>query len=492
MGEKIMKCAITLLNAKGETERILSTETGETLYSALIKAGVSIQAPCGGQGKCGKCRVKASGMIDTDPDGTCLCCRTVLNGDCTIQRAEHAAQIQLEGMSRQYKTDSEEGLGVAVDIGTTTVAAYLSELNSGRVLASRSMLNPQRSHGADVISRIMFANAAAGNAEMLADEIHIAITKLTEEMLEAVGLAKQTIKKLSLVGNTTIMHLTGSYGTLGISKAPYLPDYTTEHIRDYYGIPAVFGGCISGYVGADTVAAMLACGFDETDETVMLIDIGTNGEIALKRNNHIYACSCAAGPAFEGAHIACGIGGVSGAIDHVKLEDGKIAYSTIGSEVPCGICGSGIVDAVACLLKKEEIDFKGRMKDRFYISESVYIAPEDIREIQLAKAAIASGVEILAESAGISTRDIDKVYLAGGFGTYISIDSACDIGLLPSELNGRIVPVGNAAGDGAKMMLLNEEYRKTAEKLRKNTDYIDLSAQEEFEDIFAEKLLFDD
>ncbi|MCR4576314.1 MAG: ASKHA domain-containing protein [Clostridiales bacterium] len=487
-----MKCEITLLNAKGEAERIISGEIGETLYSALIKAGVSIQAPCGGQGKCGKCRVKASGMIATDPDGTCLCCKTTINGDCTIQRAEHAAQIQLEGTQRQYKTDSESGLGVAVDIGTTTVAAYLCKLDSGRVLASRSMLNPQRSHGADVISRIMFSNAAAGNADMLADEIHTAVTCLSKEMLKAAGLENQVIKKLALVGNTTIMHLTGSYGTLGISKAPYLPDYTAEHIRDYYGIPAVFGGCISGYVGADTVAAMLACGFDETDETVMLIDIGTNGEIALKRNDRIYACSCAAGPAFEGAHIACGIGGVSGAIDHVKLEDGKIAFSTIGGEKPCGICGSGIVDAVACLLKKEEIDFKGRMKDKFYICDSVYIAPEDIREIQLAKAAIASSVEILAESDGINVSDIDKVYLAGGFGTYISIDTACDIGLLPQELNGRIVPVGNAAGDGAKMMLLSQEYRNTAEKLRKNTAYIDLSAQEEFEDIFAEKLLFDD
>ena len=487
-----MKCEITLLNAKGEAERVFSGETGETLYSALIKAGVSIQAPCGGQGKCGKCRVKASGMIDTDPDGICLCCKTIINGNCTIQPMEHTAQIQLEGVSRKYETDSEEGLGVAVDIGTTTVAAYLCELDSGRVLASKSMLNPQRSHGADVISRIMFANAEAENADMLADEIHSAVNKLSEDMLRAAGLYNQSVKKLSLVGNTTIMHLTGRYSTLGISKAPYLPDYTSEHVRDYYGTPAIFGGCISGYVGADTVAAMLACGFDETDETVMLIDIGTNGEIALKRNNRIYACSCAAGPAFEGAHIACGIGGVSGAIDHVKLDGDKISYTTIGGETPCGICGSGIVDAVACLLKKEEIDFKGRMKDKFCITDSVYIAPEDIREIQLAKAAIASGVEILAESASISVGDIDKVYLAGGFGTYISIDSACDIGLLPAELNGRIVPVGNAAGDGAKMMLLKAEYRKTVEKLRKNTVYIDLSAQEEFEDIFAEKLLFDE
>ena len=487
-----MKCEIKLLNAKGEAEKTFSGETGETLYSALIKAGVSIQAPCGGHGKCGKCRVKAFGAIDVDADGTCLCCKTVLKGDCAIQPIEHTAQIQLEGITRQYETDGEKGLGVAVDIGTTTIAAYLCSLEDGRVLASESMLNPQKVHGADVISRIMFVNTDAGNPKVLADEIHDAISRLIASMLHKAGFEGCRIEKISLVGNTTIMHLTGRYSTLGISKAPYLPEYTSEHIRDYYGLPAVFGGCISGFVGADTVAAMLACGFDKASETIMLIDIGTNGEIALKKGDVIYACSCAAGPAFEGAHIACGIGGVAGAVDHIKLDQDSITYTTIGGQTPCGICGSGIVDAVSCLLAKEEIDFKGRMKERFHITDSVYIAPEDIREIQLAKAAIASGVEILASSAGISVKDIDRVYLAGGFGTYISIDSACRIGLLPPELKTKIHPVGNAAGDGAKMLLLSDRYRKTAEILRQNTVYVDLSAQEEFEDIYAEKLMFND
>lgn len=490
-----MKVNVTVLMDGRET--VIPAQTGETILEALARAGIAVSAPCGGLGRCRKCAVRATGELACEDgarlDGqTVLACRTRLTGDARVRVSESKAEILKTGVSAGEETDGEAGLGVSVDVGTTTLAAYLVERSTGRVLASDARLNPQRPHGADVISRLSFAIESEENAALLQREILAAIDEMTRSMLERAGRAGEEIRCRALVGNTVMMHLLGGYPARPLAFAPFTPAYTALHEKELGGIRTILGGCISGYVGADTLAAALACGLDERDENAMLIDIGTNGEIMLKKDGRCFACSCAAGPAFEGAHIACGTGAVAGAIDHARVENGEIVYTTIGGGEATGICGSGLIDLTAALLERGDITPMGRMAGDVRLSERVYLARSDIREVQLAKAAIASGIRILAEQAGAALADIEKVYLAGGFGNFIGLDSACRIGLLPAALRAKIVPVGNAAGSGSVRLLVSEQARRRAEALRQATRCVELAATPDFNDVYTDELLFED
>ena len=490
-----MKVNVTVLMDGRET--VIPAQTGETILEALARAGIAVSAPCGGLGRCRKCAVRATGELACEDgarlDGqTVLACRTRLTGDARVRVSESKAEILKTGVSAGEETDGEAGLGVSVDVGTTTLAAYLVERSTGRVLASDARLNPQRPHGADVISRLSFAIESEENAALLQREILAAIDEMTRSMLERAGRAGEEIRCRALVGNTVMMHLLGGYPARPLAFAPFTPAYTALHEKELGGVRTILGGCISGYVGADTLAAALACGLDERDENAMLIDIGTNGEIMLKKDGRCFACSCAAGPAFEGAHIACGTGAVAGAIDHARVENGEIVYTTIGGGEATGICGSGLIDLTAALLERGDITPMGRMTGDVRLSERVYLARSDIREVQLAKAAIASGIRILAEQAGAALADIEKVYLAGGFGNFIGLDSACRIGLLPAALRTKIVPVGNAAGSGSVRLLVSEQARRRAEALRQATRCVELAATPDFNDVYTDELLFED
>lgn len=490
-----MKVNVTVLMDGRET--VIPAQTGETILEALARAGIAVSAPCGGLGRCRKCAVRATGELACEDgarlDGqTVLACRTRLTGDARVRVSESKAEILKTGVSAGEETDGEAGLGVSVDVGTTTLAAYLVERSTGRVLASDARLNPQRPHGADVISRLSFAIESEENAALLQREILAAIDEMTRSMLERAGRAGEEIRCRALVGNTVMMHLLGGYPARPLAFAPFTPAYTALHEKELGGVRTILGGCISGYVGADTLAAALACGLDERDENAMLIDIGTNGEIMLKKDGRCFACSCAAGPAFEGAHIACGTGAVAGAIDHARVENGEIVYTTIGGGEATGICGSGLIDLTAALLERGDITPMGRMAGDVRLSERVYLARSDIREVQLAKAAIASGIRILAEQAGAALSDIEKVYLAGGFGNFIGLDSACRIGLLPAALRAKIVPVGNAAGSGSVRLLVSEQARRRAEALRQATRCVELAATPDFNDVYTDELLFED
>ncbi len=490
-----MKVNVTVLMDGRET--VIPAQTGETILEALARAGIAVSAPCGGLGRCRKCAVRATGELACEDgarlDGqTVLACRTRLTGDARVRVSESKAEILKTGVSAGEETDGEAGLGVSVDVGTTTLAAYLVERSTGRVLASDARLNPQRPHGADVISRLSFAIESEENAALLQREILAAIDEMTRSMLERAGRAGEEIRCRALVGNTVMMHLLGGYPARPLAFAPFTPAYTALHEKELGGVRTILGGCISGYVGADTLAAALACGLDERDENAMLIDIGTNGEIMLKKDGRCFACSCAAGPAFEGAHIACGTGAVAGAIDHARVENGEIVYTTIGGGEATGICGSGLIDLTAALLERGDITPMGRMAGDVRLSERVYLARSDIREVQLAKAAIASGIRILAEQAGAALADIEKVYLAGGFGNFIGLDSACRIGLLPAALRAKIVPVGNAAGSGSVRLLVSEQARRRAEALRQATRCVELAATPDFNDVYTDELLFED
>ena len=486
-----MDVKITLTDAAGNIS-CLTAQQGESLYEVLSRNGVPVSAPCGGRGRCGKCKVKLRYSVQGEQTQTVLACQTKIEGDCEIDLTADESKILLKGSKLLYDSDGEDGYAVGVDIGTTTVAAYLLDAKSGKQLSAVSRLNPQRVHGADVISRIGFAGESAANRKRLQTEIVEMLKEIKAELLQSADLPQDAhITQCSLVGNTAMMHLAGGFDTSGIAKAPYLPEYTALHMQALQGESYTLGGCVSGYVGADTLAAMLACDLESAQDNVLLIDIGTNGEIVLKSNGVYSCCSCAAGPAFEGAHIQCGTGAVNGAVDHLTAKGDTFTFTTVGNGEPVGICGSGLVDAVAYLLENDLITPLGRMGERFSIAQNVFIDPSDIREVQLAKAAIAAGIEILADRAGIELTDIDRVLLAGGFGNYIVVRSACVIGLLPQALEEKIIPVGNAAGDGAKMLALSQRARTLAEELRKKTKYIELSAQEDFEDIYTDNLIFE-
>ena len=472
---------------------------GEILLSALSRAGAVVSAPCGGRGRCGKCAVRAEGNFEIMPSedskplepGYTLSCRARVRGDADVYLTESETSILAGGRVSEFETDGEAGYGVAVDIGTTTVAAYLLNLKTGKTEALRTMLNPQRGHGADVISRLTYAMESPENARLLQKEILRAIHEMTTDMLMERGIAQSVVGR-AFVGNTVMMHLAGGYPVRSLAAAPFTPYYVKAHNAALDGTSALLGGCISGYVGADTVAAALACDLDRAEETSLLIDIGTNGEIVLTHKGRFVSCSCAAGPAFEGAHIACGTGAVRGAIDHARMEDGKIAFSTIQNAEATGICGSGLIDLIALLADEGEISPVGRMTEDVYLTDRVYLARADIREVQLAKSAIASGISILIEVMGIRAEDVQRVYVAGGFGNYINIENACKIGMLPKQFMGKIEFVGNAAGDGAKRMLLSASMRARAEEIREKTEYIELASHPSFADLYADNLIFGD
>ncbi len=473
----------------------VTAQKGEKLMDVLVKAGAGMHAPCGGRGVCGKCLVRAQGEFETEaaaPSGYALSCKSYVAGDITLYVSGEKAEILADFDEKNIETDGESGLGVAVDIGTTTLAAFLMDLKTGKVLENETMLNPQRAHGADVVSRIAFSIENEVNANVLKSEIENAIVSLSKSLCKKAKCEGAKIEKFCFVGNTAMMHFLAGFSALGISAAPFTPKYTKSFEKSFVGAPAFFGGCISGYVGADTVGAMLASGFHKTEKTILLIDIGTNGEIALIHKGKILTCSCAAGPAFEGAHIACGTGAVEGAIDHAKMEDGKVVFTTIRNAPACGICGSGLIDLTACLIEDEVISPMGRMAEDWYLTDNVYLSKKDVREVQLAKAAIHAGIDILIQESGIEDNDIDEVLIAGGFGNFIDLKNACAIGLLPKSLFEKIRPVGNAAGEGARKALVSKKMREYMDLIQSRSSYIELASHPDFADLYADHLPFEE
>ncbi len=388
--------------------------------------------------------------------------------------------------------------GCAIDIGTTTMAAYLVDLSTGVLAATASMLNPQRAYGGDVITRANHTMEHPEGLQTLARLVRGGVADLIDEMRARGNVEAGEIRHIALVGNTIMMHLAAELSVKYIATLPFVPVYAgTRHTPastlrlPYENAMVTLGPCVAGYVGADTVAAVVACGLDAPGEAALMIDIGTNGEIALRVGEKMWCCSAAAGPAFEGAHIRCGSGAMDGAIDSVRIVDGAPIVTAIGDKKPASICGSGIVDAVAELLRAEIIDETGRMEGDFTLADGVFICQKDVREVQLAKAAIAAGIGVLADAAGIDIADIKKLYLAGGFGNYIDKKNACEIGLLPLGLLNRIESVGNAAGTGARMMISDQSALSRAEEVRRRMTYIELSASADFQERFADNMLFE-
>ncbi len=412
--------------------------------------------------------------------------------------------------------------GVAVDVGTTTIAAYLIDLSNGERLCVKSALNPQKTFGADVISRIKHTIEEAAGLEEMQELIINGVNNCIKAMCEEVNISRTSIYAITLVGNTTMQHFLLRVPAKNIAAAPFIPAVTSMiniNAKELgidinpFGIACILPS-VSAYIGADTVAAVLSTGMHMQEEIALLIDIGTNGEIALGNRDKLYACSSAAGPAFEGANIRNGIGSVQGAINSISLRSG-LEFTTIGNVKPIGICGTGIVDGVAQMLEAGIIDETGRIDDEWEpgspelsamqnniitldkmsalaINDDIAITQKDIRELQNAKAAIAAGINVLVKEAGISFSDIKNVYLAGGFGTYINIDSALKIGLIPAQLRGRIQAVGNAAGQGAIEALISKDSLSEANNISKKIKYVELSGSKDFNDYYIDCMMFEE
>lgn len=444
------------------------------------------------------------------------------------------SDFQVTALIRQNRVFAVEpgdttakAFGLAVDIGTTTVVGWLMNLQDGRALAAAAVTNPQQAFGADVISRITYAAKSRENLMRLHRGVIGAINGIVRNLVEQAGIQKEEIYEAVVVGNTTMSHLFLGVDPAHLAPAPFVPAFcrSMEVQAEQLGLelnPAAAVTVlpnIAGYVGSDTVAVMLAACLDEGDKIRLAIDIGTNGEIVLVGGGRILTCSTAAGPAFEGAQIKHGMRAADGAIEKVWVEDDDVAISAIGGQKIKGICGSGLVDSVAALFKAGVIAPTGRLKrvgegglaeklsgrlkkgpegPEFVLAASpqtvdgsdIVLTQKDIRELQLAKGALHAGVTILLKEMGITPADLDQVLLAGAFGSYIDKESALAIGLLPDVDSERVISVGNAAGDGARMALVSLKARQRAIDLAQKAEHVELSVRPEFQQEFVSSLNF--
>jgi uncharacterized 2Fe-2S/4Fe-4S cluster protein (DUF4445 family) len=512
---------------------------GATLVEAASRAGIILTTPCGGKGTCGKCTVRL------EPSGqTVLACQHQVHSDLRVtvppesRFYEHKILEHGIGPARdirptiveKYRQAAGDGpvLGVAVDIGTTTVVAKLIDMADGRCLGTQALLNPQTRFGDDVISRISYAKSQTHLAEMQTAIIDC-INDLIHKLCRPSHVEPSSIYETCVVGNTTMSHIFLQFPIEQLGRAPYRPWSLEAH-----DVPAAQvrldmnpGGNvhsvenIAGFLGSDTLAVALAVDVETATGTTLAIDIGTNGELVLAVQGTLYAASCAAGPALEGARIQHGSRATEGAIESVVANGDDISLDVIGNAVPRSICGSGLIDAVAVLRDLGIVDVTGRFipreqprslpeaigariisdrggqaafclaYDRRTSRPAVILTQRDIREVQLAKAAIRAGSRILLNKLGLHDSDIESILLAGAFGNYIRPASAVRIGLLPNVPLDRVHFVGNAAASGAQRLLLSDECRERAAALARKIRYVEIAHEKDFTDVFAEAMSLD-
>ena len=390
-------------------------------------------------------------------------------------------------------------LGVAIDVGTTTVALHLIEIDSGERLATMSGANAQAPYGADVTSRIRYC--AEHGHDKLTDIIREQIASLITKACVSTGTEPGNIEVIALAANTVMQHLVAGYSPVDMGVAPFTPhSLFGEELPAWDGLPVAkntliyYTPAITAYVGGDITAGLLAARFEDTLSPAIFLDIGTNGEIVLKHEDVYYCCATAAGPAFEGAEITMGMVAETGAIDHVKWYDRPV-FSVIGNGKPRGLCGSGLLDTLAVLLDTGAVDKSGRLdRDKYWLTaeedDGVFITAGDVRKLQLAKAAIAAGIQVLLHFAGITEKDVKKLSLAGGFGNFMDLESAARIGLIPKNLLPVTEAFGNTAGEGAAMALCSDDVRERLMRIRAQCEYIELSSITFFNDRFIEQMAF--
>ena len=581
-------------------EQTIEVNTGTLLIDAVRKAGLSVDAPCGGRGTCGKCRTL---ILTGSQTGPRLSCQFLVTEDILVQLADHqsSGQILETGTSPNsgfsLKADSPESSPVLVecmaaipkstldeavsdcrlvkralgkqvqiplslastlrrtlqsvdyrgsfvlcldrllairkesspcyvlafDIGTTTIVSYLLNAGTGQEVAVSSMLNPQTAYGADVISRCEYA--VSHKEKTLTGLVRSALCTLARENAKKAGVSMEDIYFALAAGNTCMQHLYLGISPDSLIQAPYTATVDALQLlpASSLGLPihplaetAVLPS-IAGFVGGDTVAVLLSLPKDTFSRLTLVLDIGTNGEMVLGKGDVRYTCSTAAGPALEGAKISCGMRGTAGAVDHVFLsESGELSLTTIDGAPPVGICGSGLIDLIRCLLDLKILSPRGHFKKTetwtgevaarygrrlvkrdgitaFLLTDGedgLFLSQKDVREVQLAKSAIAVGIELLCRRMEVLPDDIETVLLAGAFGNYMTPESACRIGLIPPSLSDRIFGIGNAAGTGAKLAALDRKLLEKSRLLAQNTKFLELASSREFQTAYISHLNF--
>ena len=567
----------------------LQKKQNKTILELLREQGEYLDAPCSGKGTCGKCCIIIEETRKTDPpkqrekevftereleEGWRLSCMTVPTDDlyvCIPEIRENQIQVQMEfvrntkmesdvqattvicenkiedraqigsdGEIKPENMDTEKSVyGIAIDIGTTTLAAELISLTDGICLKTASSVNHQRAYGADVISRIRAA--ASGDAEKLRESILKDVRDLAETLLAGQDENVLNVSKVVIAGNTTMIHLLLGYSCVGLGAAPFTPvnlapeDMTWGELNGEYEETRESGDAkesgvardgsdarehgyvrecghtginqttkvqimpgISAFVGGDITAGMMGCGM-RPDKCEMLIDIGTNGEMVLAAGDHFLVSSVAAGPAFEGGNISCGMPGVPGAVCRAVLfGKNNMVTKTIGNKPAIGLCGTGIIDVMYELVRHHIVDTQGILGEPWFekgfpvVPGKIYFTQEDIRQVQMAKAAICAGLEVLLQKSNISYEQIKKVYVAGGFGMGLDMEKALGIGLLPIGLRGKLTPVGNSALEGAARCLTHskESSDMQPQEIAAISHEINLADTPEFQELYLKHMQF--
>lgn len=567
----------------------LQKKQNKTILELLREQGEYLDAPCSGKGTCGKCCIIIEETRKTDPpkqrekevftereleEGWRLSCMTVPTDDlyvCIPEIRENQIQVQMEfvrntkmesdvqattvicenkiedraqigsdGEIKPENMDTEKSVyGIAIDIGTTTLAAELISLTDGICLKTASSVNHQRAYGADVISRIRAA--ASGDAEKLRESILKDVRDLAETLLAGQDENVLNVSKIVIAGNTTMIHLLLGYSCVGLGAAPFTPvnlapeDMTWGELNGEYEETRESGDAkesgvardgsdarehgyvrecghtginqttkvqimpgISAFVGGDITAGMMGCAM-RPDKCEMLIDIGTNGEMVLAAGDHFLVSSVAAGPAFEGGNISCGMPGVPGAVCRAVLfGKNNMVTKTIGNKPAIGLCGTGIIDVMYELVRHHIVDTQGILGEPWFekgfpvVPGKIYFTQEDIRQVQMAKAAICAGLEVLLQKSNISYEQIKKVYVAGGFGMGLDMEKALGIGLLPIGLRGKLTPVGNSALEGAARCLTHskESSDMQPQEIAAISHEINLADTPEFQELYLKHMQF--
>ena len=482
---------------------------GQTVLDVLQRERIDIQATCGGVGKCRRCQV-----LVRDDEGLSyrLACTTPVSDGMEVV-VEHAGTMEVlqSGTTSVFPPDEDaSGYGLAIDIGTTTVVAHLHDLATGERLATVGRPNPQIAFGSDVISRI--SASVDGKLDLMTGIIQDALREMKAKLCKAAKVDPSEVVSVAVAGNTVMQHIAVGLppDTIGVNPFTPLSLFGDEWEIDGLG-SCYFARCIAGYVGGDITAGMLAITLDEGG-TRLFLDLGTNGEMALAHEGRIVSCATAAGPVFEGANIYFGMPASPGAISKVSYADGAVQVQVVGDVAPIGICGTGIIDAVALMVKLGVVDDTGYLlgadeldeplaslvgceNDRnvFYLTadKSLYITQNDVRSLQLAKAAVCAGILTMADAIGIEIEQIEQLQIAGGFGAYLNLKSAADIGLFPKELLDCASSVGNTSGEGATALMLSKAAREREAAIVEKCDYLELSTSSEFNGFYVEMMEFE-
>lgn len=479
----------------------VTVNPGTPLIDVLHEFGVEF--PCGGKGTCGNCKVKLlKGELKTDTiqqqkleklklgKEWRLACYCFAETDISLEISQFENIILADNTTFEFKPQS--GFGIAVDLGTTTIVVQLVNLNNGNILDSVSDVNPQTKFGGDSISRIQ--SCLDGKFEFLQNIIRSKIG----EMIQSVLINHPVkVSKIALVGNTVMHHIFSGLPVNSLSFYPFeSPDlgmqtFTSEHIKwSFSAKPEIkFYPSVGSFVGSDILAGIAATKMTENKNYSILIDLGTNGEIVVGNREKIICASTAAGPAFEGAKISQGMRATTGAISSVTFEKNKLKSHVIGNVSAKGICGSGLIDVIAILLNREQIGIFGEInsgEDKVQLTPEVFLTQQDIREFQLAKAAIAAGIHILLNRLDITYNEIETVFIAGGFGNFLNIQNIIRTGLIECEEE-KIIKLGNSALIGAKMFLFEDE--NYIQKILGKTTHVNLEGDLKFQDIYIDRMM---